>query len=481
MNVSSKGLEKTKNLIRDDGLGPNQIELYQGDITNEDSVRDMVESCVRAFGRLDVVRIGPNVVSVADPAAIDLVLGLKSNLDKTDSVKPLINTHDGQELPMLIAAIDSKRHAQLRRPIAGAYSLTTLLELECVADDVIGTMVRRLREKFTRGQDHSEACPMDQWMSFFSFDFILQATFSKDFRFLNAGKDIDSMLSMLDLQFAYISTVGAMPWVDKLLLKNPFLLMLIKTPNPLVDFAFQRIHDRVRGGDEKLQRRERKDFLSRFMDAQRQNPEAISDLQLMTYTATNVLAASDTTSATLAAAISFVLRHPLVHHKLRTEIDEASLDFPVPYKEAQKLPYLDAVIKEVFRIWPVASIELERKVGPSGLILPTGQKLAPGTVVGLNAWPLHRNTDVFGFNVEDFEPERWLRRLNESQEDFDKRFRLMQRASLTFGAGPRACLGKHVAYLEIYKLIPTLFGLFDVSIPSHRTLHSETQVLTLCR
>ena len=54
MDVSSKGLEKTKNLIEDDGLGTNHIELYQGDITNEDSVRDMVESCVRVFGRLDV-------------------------------------------------------------------------------------------------------------------------------------------------------------------------------------------------------------------------------------------------------------------------------------------------------------------------------------------------------------------------------------------------------------------------------------------
>lgn len=427
-----------------------------------------------------VVRIGPNVVSVADPAAIEPVLGLKANFDKTESVRPLINTHHGQELPMLIAAIDSKRHARIRRPVAGAYSLTNVLELESFADDVIGTMIRRLRQNFIQGENHGKKCSIDQWMSFFSFDFILQATFSKDFGFLNAGSDIDGMLAMLDLQFAYICTVGAMPWVDKLLLKNPLLLMLIKTPNPLVDFAFQKIQDRMQRSDEKPEPLERKDFLSRFMDAQKKHPDVVSDLQLMTYTTTNVLAASDTTSATLVAAINLILRHPRVLHKLQAEIDDAGVStFPVPYKEAQKLPYLDAVMKEVFRIWPVASIELERKVGPAGLVLPTGENLTPGTVIGLNAWPLHRNTEVFGQNVETFEPERWLRRPSESEDDFEQRSRLMQRASLTFGAGPRACLGKHVAFLEIYKLIPTLFGLFDVSLPfsTHRFAHG-TLVLT---
>ncbi len=409
-----------------------------------------------------VVRIGPNVVSVADPAAIEAVLGLKANLNKTDSVRPLINTHEGQELPMLISAIDSKCHARIRRPVAGAYSLTTLLELEDVTDSIISTMVTRLREEFLLAD---KSCAIDEWMAFFLFDFILQATFGKDFCFLNAGKDVGGMLRMLDLQFAYIGIVGAMPWVDKLLLKNPLLLMLVKTPNPLIDFAVQMIRERVRGGDEKTQHAERKDFLSRFMDAQKQYPDLVSDLQLMTYTTTNVLAASDTTAATLTAVVNFVLRHPHVHRKLRAEIDAAELSFPVPYKEATKLPYLDAVIKETFRIWPVASIELERSVGPEGLVLPTGQRLPSGTVVGLNAWPVHRDRAVFGNDVEDFVPERWLRGADEAENAFEKRSRVTQRAMLTFGAGPRACLGKHVEYLEIYKLVPTLFALFDVSIP----------------
>ena len=48
------------------------------------------------------------------------------------------------------------------------------------------------------------------------------------------------------------------------------------------------------------------------------------------------------------------------------------------------------------------------------------------------------------------------------------RFRLSYRLysplkSFQFGAGHRSCLGKHLAYFEIYKLIPSLLQRYDVS------------------
>jgi cytochrome P450 len=402
-----------------------------------------------------VVRLGPNAVSIADPAAIEPVYGLKANLDKSDSVKPMQNPYKGQVLPMLISAIDSKVHARIKRPVAGAYSMTTMLGFEAVADEGISKLMSKLRE-FANG----ERCLIDQWMSFFSFDFILQATFSQDFGFLEAGKDIDNMLCMLDLQFAYIGTMGAMPWLDNLLLKNPLLLMLLRIPNPLVDFASERVQARLQSEEEAP---DKPDFLSRFIDAQKQYPDVVSELQLITYATTNMLAASDTTSAALTAIIYHVLKHPDIYAKLQAEIDGKAFNFPVSYTEANALPYLCAVIKEVLRIFPTAGIELERKVGPTGLVLPSGQRFPPGTIVGINAWPLHRDKTVFGQDADEFVPERWLRQEGESEKEFETRLKAMQRTILTFGAGPRACLGRHIASLELYKLLATLFGLFEVS------------------
>lgn len=80
------------------------------------------------------------------------------------------------------------------------------------------------------------------------------------------------------------------------------------------------------------------------------------------------------------------------------------------------------------------------KVGPDGLVLPTGHALLGGTILGVNPWPIHRNTDIFGPDADEFRPERWLRGDNEAQKS----------------------LSKHTALLELYKLICTLFGLFEV-------------------
>lgn len=35
---------------------------------------------------------------------------------------------------------------------------------------------------------------------------------------------------------------------------------------------------------------------------------------------------------------------------------------------------------------------------------------------------------------------------------------------MTFGAGHRVCLGKHISYLEIYKLVPTLLQEYDIEL-----------------
>jgi cytochrome P450 len=403
-----------------------------------------------------VVRIGPRAISVSDPRAIDLVLGLKANLDKSDSVNPMMNPYNGEYLPMLIAAKNSKAHARIKRPIAGAYSMTTMLNFESTADEVISKLVSKLKAH------QGTRCSIGKWMEFFSFDFILRATFSKDFGFIDSGKDVDGMLAMLDLQFSYIGALGVMPWLDYLLLKNPILLWLLKIPNTLVDFASEQVKYRREKLDEGYE--DRADFLAHFFDAQQKHADIVSDLQLTTYAATNVLAASDTTSAALTAIIYHILKYPGVHARVKHEINATNPTFPVPYAIAAKLPYLAAVIREVLRIFPTTGIELERTVSDGGLILPSGHKLPPGAVVGINAWPVHRDKQIFGEDANEFRPERWLQQPNESTNDFDARLQRMQRVFLTFGAGPRACLGRNMAFLQLYKLIATLFGLFEVRV-----------------
>ena len=175
-----------------------------------------------------------------------------------------------------------------------------------------------------------------------------------------------------------------------------------------------------------------------------------------------MFAGSDTTAVTLRAIVYYVLKNAHVHRKLQRELDTSNLAVPVSYKAAQSLPYLGAVIEEAIRMHPAVGLPLERIVPASGLTLPDGRFLAPGTIVGMNPWVVHHDKTVFGQDPESFIPERWLQGPDEPAIDFQSRRSRMREAILTFGAGNRVCLGKYLSKLEMYKCIATLFSLYQV-------------------
>jgi len=74
----------------------------------------------------------------------------------------------------------------------------------------------------------------------------------------------------------------------------------------------------------------------------------------------------------------------------------------------------------------------------------------------MNNAGLSTNPNIWGSDVEVFRPERWLDASEEQRV-------LMHRADLTFSAGKRMCLGLHVAWLEMEKVIPALIMNFEVS------------------
>lgn len=77
------------------------------------------------------------------------------------------------------------------------------------------------------------------------------------------------------------------------------------------------------------------------------------------------------------------------------------------WKEARQLPFLDACIREAGRLHPATGLALERVV-PAGGAEICGRRFAGGTVVGMNAWVVHRDQGVFGEDAEEWNPGRWL-------------------------------------------------------------------------
>ena len=127
----------------------------------------------------------------------------------------------------------------------------------------------------------------------------------------------------------------------------------------------------------------------------------------------------------------------------------------VSWATSQRLPYLDAVVNESFRLHPAAGLLLERVVPPQGATI-VGERIPGGTIVGCNAWVLHRRPEIFGQDIDVYRPERWL-------EVAPEQLQKMKATMFQFGAGARTCIGKNVSLLETYKLIPSFLLRYEVS------------------
>ena len=132
---------------------------------------------------------------------------------------------------------------------------------------------------------------------------------------------------------------------------------------------------------------------------------------IITWIATNIGAGSDTIAIILRAIFYNLLKQPHSLQKLRKELENAaqagSVSDPITWNECQKLPYLDACVKEAERVHPAVGLPLERVVPPGGSKI-CGQYLKGGTIVGINAWVVHQDKAVFGDDAASWRPERWL-------------------------------------------------------------------------
>ena len=163
-----------------------------------------------------------------------------------------------------------------------------------------------------------------------------------------------------------------------------------------------------------------------------------------------VLAGADTTALFIAAIFRYLLKHPKAYTKLQDEID--ALADNTPFTELRKVPFLDAVVKETARLYSVIRFILERVTPPGGTTI-AGEHIPGNTVVGVSPWAYHRREDVFGERADEFRPERWLD---------PGRNAVMSRKLLLFGHGKYQCLGMHIAYMEVYKVVPAFLKAFKV-------------------
>lgn len=99
----------------------------------------------------------------------------------------------------LFGTRDEEYHRKLKRPVANAYSLTTLLSNEQAVDSCTQLLISQL----TGYADGNTLVDFGEWIQFYTFDTVGELTFGSKLGFLDVGADVDGMIHAIENLLVY--------------------------------------------------------------------------------------------------------------------------------------------------------------------------------------------------------------------------------------------------------------------------------------
>lgn len=198
----------------------------------------------RQYG--DVVRLGPNVLSFADPRAIKIIYGLNKGFVKTDFYPVQQAVAKGERLQSLFSTLDENYHAKYRRCVNGAFSMSSLVGYEPLVDSTTDAFIEQTKKRYC---DTGKTCNFSKWLQFFAFDVIGELTWSKRIGFVDRDQDVDGIVNFISRFLSYAGPVGQMPFLDLIWEKNPLRMQMQKwglnnTVFPVTKFALDQNRER---------------------------------------------------------------------------------------------------------------------------------------------------------------------------------------------------------------------------------------------
>lgn len=270
---------------------------------------------------------------------------------------------------------------------------------------------------------------------------------------LNAPPVYAPAVEILNRRGEVSATLGCLPSIKPYAkwLPDPFFSKGLAAVENLAGIAIARVKDRLDNPPDI----NRKDLLARLQEGRDEKGEPLGFEELTAEALTQLIAGSDTTSNTSCALLYHTARTPGVLAKLQRELDAAipSNDTKVPdYESVRNLPYLEAVINETLRIHSTSGIGLPRLVPADSPGVHVGGRFFPaGTVLSVPTYTMHHARAIWGADADAFRPERWA--------DATPRQR---NAFIPFSYGPRSCVGRNVAEMEMKMIAATWLRRYDV-------------------
>lgn len=306
------------------------------------------------------------------------------------------------------------------------------------------------------------------WFNYLAFDIIGDLAFGTPFGMLEQEKDFAEIrktpdsppttapaIEVLNRRGEVSGTLGCYPALKPYAryIPDKFFSQGVEAVENLAGIAIARVRHRLENPSD------RQDLLAKLMAGKDSEGNPMGREELTAEALTQLIAGSDTTSNTSTAILYYVVRTPGVLEKLQAELDAAISPGVPTYEQVRDLKYVEYVISETMRIHSTSSLGLPRIVPMATPENPNpknceilGYSFPPGTRLSVPSYTIHHSKEIWGKDADDFVPERWEeKKLTQRQKD----------AFIPFSYGPRACVGRNVAEMELKVMVGTVFRNFE--------------------
>lgn len=197
-------------------------------------------------------------------------------------------------------------------------------------------------------------------------------------------------------------------------------------------------------------------------------------------------AGHDTTANTLTWLIYELSINNDARIKLQAEVDQFWHEHPdennIVYDDLKKLKYMTRCIMEILRLWTAIPNGTFRELDKDDYIMGkdgANVEIPTGTYVQIPNWTRHRNPELWGKDVNCFNPDRDFR---DEEFYFGKGIASYNPASERFSPftyGPRDCIGKNFSQIEMRIILLHLLKHFTFSIPKKQLKNYDQEHISL--
>ncbi|KAI9875449.1 MAG: hypothetical protein M1830_008463 [Pleopsidium flavum] len=412
----------------------------------------------------EIVRIAPDELSFNGPQAWRDIYGHRQGhksfvKDYAFFGTPLEGVHS------IITTPSDADHSRMRRLLAHAFSEKALREQEPLITSYIDLLISKLHQQ-VQGPNEGKV-DIVRWYNYTTFDIIGDLAFGEAFGCLK-NKEYHSWVAMIFQSVKYGVYLQAARRFPSLTKPLEYVLPRSLKEKRMKHTANNKakVLKRLKLGKEV----DRPDFISYIL---RHNDEkGMSEAEILSSAATLIIAGSETTATLLSGTTFHLLSNPETYKKLVNEVRATfKNEDEINSITVNKLKYLQAVLEEGLRIYPPVPCTIARKTPREGDEI-CGRWIPGNTSVGVNQWAAYQSPTNFARPTE-FIPERWLP--SAPAEFASDRKSVLQ----PFSTGPRNCIGRNLAYMEMRIILARIVWNFDLELCEESMGWEKQKVYTL--